>query len=192
MAKARTAIPAELRPEDVVAIVDTREQLPWDLSPLQMRAGTLPTGDYSVAGLESIVAVERKNEADYLACCGVERERFDRCALRLLAYPVRAIVVESTWERLEAGNWRSKITPAAVIGSTLSWITAGIPVVLAGDRERAAKYVGRILYMAARNRWREARALVSGILEPAEPLSRSAYPAETLASFDASAGVQHG
>jgi len=163
----RPPIPAELRPDDVVAIVDSREQLPWDLAPLQMAAGSLPTGDYSVRGLESFVAIERKSEADYLACCGVERDRFDRCTHRLLAYPVRAIVVETTWERLEAGDWRSKITPAAVIGSSLSWITAGIPIVLAGDRERAAKYVARILFMAARERWREARALVAGVLEPA-------------------------
>jgi ERCC4-type nuclease len=188
MPKARSPIPAELRPEDVVAIVDTREQLPWDLAPLQMEPGSLPTADYSVRGLESHVAIERKSEADYLASCGVERDRFERCTHRLLAYPTRAIVVETTWERLEAGNWRSKITPAAVIGSTLSWITAGIPVVLAGDRERAARYVARILYMAARERWREARALVSGIMEPeASPRSRSAYPPESVAAFDATA-----
>ena len=74
----RSLIPAELKPEAVVAIVDSREQLPLDLSPLQMTVGTLKTGDYSVAGLTAYVALERKSESDFLACVGVERERFER------------------------------------------------------------------------------------------------------------------
>lgn len=52
-----------------------------------MTTGTLRTGDYSVSGLVDQVAVERKSEADYLACVGVERERFDAAVQRLLAYP---------------------------------------------------------------------------------------------------------
>ena len=44
----RGPIPAELQPADVTAIVDTREQLPLDLSPLRVERGTLATGDYSV------------------------------------------------------------------------------------------------------------------------------------------------
>lgn len=163
--RTRAPIPAELRAEQVVAIIDTREQLPLDLSPLQAVAGSLPTGDYSVCGLENIVAVERKGLGDLLACIGAERERFDREIMRLLAYPVRALIVESTWLDLEAGRWQSKVTPTAAIGSLLGWIAAGLPIVLAGDHERAGRYVGRLLYTAARRRWREARALVCGVME---------------------------
>ena len=71
----RSIIPADLRPEHVVAIIDTREQLPLDLSPLQSVAGSLTTGDYSVRGLESIIAIERKGLSDLLGCVGQERER---------------------------------------------------------------------------------------------------------------------
>src|ERR1700676_181303 len=105
---ARCPIPAELSPEAVTAIIDTREQTPLDLAPLRVELGTLATGDYSVAGLETIVAIERKSLPDLLSCIGQERERFDREVVRLLAYPVRALVVESTWSELEAGDWRSK------------------------------------------------------------------------------------
>ena len=161
----RNPLPAELRPEQVCAVVDTREQLPLDLSPLRMITATLATGDYSVVGLESVVAIERKSLSDLLACVGTERERFDREVQRLLAYPVRCLVGEATWPELERGEWRSQVTPAAAIGSCLGWIGAGLPIILAGDHERAGRYVSRLLYTAARRRWREARALAVGILE---------------------------
>ena len=54
-------LPAMIRPENLTAIVDSREQLPLDLSPLRTIRGTLATGDYSVQGLENIVAIERKS-----------------------------------------------------------------------------------------------------------------------------------
>ena len=165
----RTRLPAELRPEQVTAIIDTREQLPLDLSPLQSVAGTLATGDYSVQGLESIVAVERKSLSDLLGCIGQHRERFDREVIRLLAYPCRAIVVEASWPDLEQGEWRSQVTPAAAVGSVLGWIAQGVPIVMAGDHERAGRYVGRLLFTAARRRWREARALAVGMADEAHP-----------------------
>jgi ERCC4-type nuclease len=156
-------LPAELRPEQVTAVVDTREQLPLDLAPLQVIAGTLATGDYSVRGLEHIVSIERKSLPDLLGCVGRDRERFDREAQRLLAYPVRCLVIEATWPDLERGDWRPKVTAAAALGSVLGWIALGLPVVMAGDHERAGRYVARLLFTAARRRWRETRAFVCGV-----------------------------
>jgi ERCC4-type nuclease len=158
-------LPAELQPEAITVIVDSREQCPLDLSPLRTETGTLATGDYSIKGLEQIVAIERKSLADLVACVGVERERFDREVQRLLAYPVRALVVSATWHDLEAGQWRSNVTASAATGSLLGWIAAGLPVVMAGNHERAGRFVSRMLYIAARRRWREARALVAGVVE---------------------------
>src|SRR5947208_2756420 len=92
---------AELRPEDVTAGIDPKEQLPLDLSPLRTISLSMPTGDYTVVGLQHVVAIERKSAEDMLACIGRERERFDREIQRLLAYPVRAIVVEAGWQFFE-------------------------------------------------------------------------------------------
>jgi DNA excision repair protein ERCC-4 len=159
----RNPIPAELAAESITAIVDTREQRPLNLAPLRTITGTLATGDYSVVGLEHVVAVERKSAGDLLACVGRERERFDREVQRLLAYPVRAVVVEADWPFFERGQWTSQVTATQAIGSLLGWITAGVPILMAYDHERAGRFVGRILYTAARRRWREARALVSSV-----------------------------
>lgn len=152
-------LPAELKPECVVALVDTREQLPLDVRPLRTQVATLPTGDYSVAGLEHVVALERKSLDDLLACCGRERERFEREVQRLLAYPVRTLIVESTWTAIEAGVWRSALKPQHVIGSLLGWMATGLPVLMAENHERAGRYAARILFTAARRRYREARQL---------------------------------
>ena len=132
------------------------------LDPLKTITATLQTGDYSLAGLEKIIAIERKSLPDLLSCVGSERERFDREIQRLLAFQTKALVVESSWPELEAGNWRSKVTPAAAVGSVLGWAALGIPVIMAGDHERAGRFVSRMLYLTARRRWREAKCLLGG------------------------------
>lgn len=161
--KTRT-LPAELAPADITALIDSREQMPLDLFPLQTKVTTLATGDYGILGLEHVVAVERKGLSDLLGCIGQERERFDREVQRLLAYPTRCLVVESTWAEIEAGDWRSKVTPAAAMGSLLGWIAQGLPIIMAGDHERAGRYVSRLLFIAGRRRWRENRAMIHEVM----------------------------
>lgn len=156
-------IPAELKPEQVVALVDRREQLPVCLDPLQVEPATLRTGDYTYKGGELTCAIERKSLEDLLACVGRERERFDAEIQRLLAFETRAIVVETTWEQLENGGWRSHVQPSAAIGSCLGWIARGVPMLFVGNHERAGQYIGRLLFTCARRRWREARHLVGEV-----------------------------
>lgn len=160
------AIRRTLKPEYVTAIIDSREQRPLDLSPLKVVRGTLTTGDYAVQGMKS-VAIERKSLPDLLQCVGKERERFQRELDRMMAFPTRALVVESTWQQCESGLWltqgRSQVSQNALIGSLLGWIAQGVPVIMAGDHERAGRYVARLLFTAARRRWEELVALSDGI-----------------------------
>ena len=148
----------DLKPEHITAICDTREQLPFELSPIKTIRGTLSTGDYSVVGLTNCIALERKSLADLIGCVGGDRERFEKEIQRLLAYETRAIIVEAGWNDLEAGLWRSRVSSKAAVGSVLSWIARGIPIILAGDRIRAARVCGHILFLAARKRWRELQS----------------------------------
>lgn len=157
----RSPLPSDLSAENIVAVIDTREQWPLDLTPLKTVRGTLATGDYSVRGLEHVIAIERKSLPDLIGCVGQSRARFDREIQRLLAYPCRAIVVEASWADLERGGWRGRISPQAALGSCLGWIAAGVPVIMAGDRVRAAWHVSALLRITARRRWREARSLLA-------------------------------
>ena len=157
-------LPSRLDPSNVIAIIDSREQKPLDLEPLTTITSTLVTGDYSVRGLEHVVAIERKSLQDLVACVGSERERFDREVQRLLAYPVRILLVESSWEAIESHEpinpqWRGKVTREAVLGSLMGWQAAGLSVHMAGDHERTGRHVARMLYTVARRRYAELRAL---------------------------------
>jgi hypothetical protein len=58
------------------------------------------------------------------------------------------------------------VTPQAALGSVLGWIAQGVPIIMAGNHEQAGRYVSRLLFTAARRRWREARVLAVPILEP--------------------------
>lgn len=144
-----------LKPGDVLAIVDSREQTPLDLAPLRTTPGTLDTGDYSISGLEHVVRIERKSLGDLVACVGRERERFEREVMRLIAYPVRVLLIESTWQEIELGGWRGDVTTNQVIGSLLGWIASGLQVDLCGDHRRAGQHAARILFTVARRRHRE-------------------------------------
>lgn len=155
----KPTLPAKLPPSHVTIIVDTREQLPLDLTPLQNAPGTLETGDYAIRGLEHLARVERKSLEDLIACVGRERDRFEREVQRLLAFPVRVLVVESTWAEIEMGGWRGKVVPEQVIGSLLGWQAQGVSIHMVGNHQRAGLHVARLLYTIARRRYEEFRRM---------------------------------
>jgi len=160
-------LPTKLDPSNVVAIIDSREQTPLDLEPLTTITESLTTGDYALAACPDVCRIERKSLQDLVACVGGDRERFDREVQRLLAYPVRILVVESSWEAIESHEpafpqWRGKVTREAVLGSLMGWQAAGLSVHMAGDHQRAGKHVARMLFTVARRRYAELRALTGG------------------------------
>lgn len=152
----------ELEIGDITAVIDTRESLPYDFSELGLRhqLGTLRTADYSVLGLEHVIAIERKSLSDFVMCCGVERERFEFELKRLMAFEHKALVIEATYDDLMRGEWRGKMLPQQVCASHDSWVMEGVPITLAGSRASAQRIVARMLFIAARRRWREAVSLL--------------------------------
>ncbi len=108
----------ELACTEPVIVIDTREQDPLPFSRLKAQAGTLVTGDYSVAGLESLFAVERKTISDIVACCtGDNRERFARELHRLRGFRFKRLLIVGSEAEILKGDYRSGIKPAAVLGT---------------------------------------------------------------------------
>ncbi len=132
-------------------IIDTREQIPLAFDNLPTEAGSLDTGDYSIKGLEHLIAVERKSLDDLLACVGRERSRFKHELQRLRGYRFRLLVIEADATTLEAGEWRSRLTPSHILGSLAAWTAQyGLPTWLSGTHEAAGRFVERFLYQSAR------------------------------------------
>jgi ERCC4-type nuclease len=138
--------------EECRVVIDTREQTPWDLEPLQVGRGTLPTADYGLLDFPEAIAIERKELSDFISVIGHGRDRFERELMRLKAYEASMVIVEASWADLEAGEWRSKITPNVVLQSIASWISQGHNIILAGDREMAQRISRSALFFAYRRK----------------------------------------
>ena len=117
----RNGTPAELKPEMVTAIIDTREQLPVDLDPLQSVVRTLDLADYSWVGGEHICRIERKSLGDLLACVGRERGAV-RPRVRTATWIRNAghrcrVNVAGTGSRTVAQSDHAKNRPSAVVSA---------------------------------------------------------------------------
>ena len=115
-------------------VIDTREQVPYAFAdrltssrdPVGVAVLTqfaaLPSGDYSLAGLQHKVAVERKSLADLYSTLGSGRARFTRELARLAEMELAAVVVEAEWSRvLTDPPTHSQLNPKTIIFSVIAW-----------------------------------------------------------------------
>lgn len=155
---------ADVRP---VVIIDTREQAPLVFERLPSRRGTLSTGDYSFSGGERVLVVERKSIADLVACVTGERERFERELERLRGFPFARLLVVGSVAEIERHEYRSAVSPSAVLHSLHAWEARFVPVVFASCPREAARLVERWAYWNALAIVERANALLRGSNETA-------------------------
>ena len=146
----------------MLILIDTREQAPFAFqhekyAGATTAAGTLDTGDYSLAGLADRVAVERKSLQDLVASLSRERDRFEREVQRAAALDSFCVVVEASWSELAAGQYRSKLNPHSACQSVLAFSCRyRVPFLFAGSRagaEYATWGFFRQYLESARKRW---------------------------------------
>lgn len=132
-----------------VILIDNREKAPYSFTelPLKKKYGKsrkngknttpttlyvptetryLPTGDYSIDGLEQRFALERKSLEDLYATIGQHRQRFENELERLNALDFAAVIIEATQREIWAPSrhrpdWRSRLDPRSVEGSIVAW-----------------------------------------------------------------------
>lgn len=127
-----------------VVIIDTREQEPLAFDPGRVAVvrRALPAGDYSVEGIEEIVAVERKTVEDLVKTVINDRERFARELDRLAGYSAACVVVEGSLSDILDANYRCGAHPSSVLGAIMAIIVdRGIPVCFTGDRQSARVFI---------------------------------------------------
>lgn len=148
-----------------VVVVDSREQTPLPFARLRtIRAGLL-TADYSIAGMESAFAVERKSIPDLLACCCNEnRARFERELHRLRGFRFKRLLVVGTRAEIERGDYRSAIRPAAVLGTLAAFeVRYDVPVVFEPTPATAAARVETWAWYFVREHLQEVNAMIRGM-----------------------------
>lgn len=118
-------------------IVDTREQAAFefrDIDNLKRYGGGrliirtqrkgLPTGDYSILGMENRISIERKEMGDFFHCCGGDRERFAGPGGqldRLNQMECGIMMVEASMDMIMRGHRESQLDPESVRGSVIAW-----------------------------------------------------------------------
>lgn len=133
---------AKVRP---TILRDTRENLPLDrfFSPaVRVEVTTIGTGDYTLAGYSSQLAIERKSLPDLVHCCGHDRERFTDQCRRMADYRVRMLVIEADEAEVVAGAYRSRIDYKSVVGCVRAvQMDYGVAAYWVGDQLGAAKLI---------------------------------------------------
>ena len=128
----------------VTFAVDSREKEPYSFDPQRVRTihRALSTGDYSLAGWESSVTVERKTLEDFVSTVIHARKRFQRELCRLREYETACVVVEANLRDLVSGNYNSGAHPNAILGAVISIVVDfQVPVFFCSDRQVACRFV---------------------------------------------------
>lgn len=128
-------------------VIDTSEQAPWnfnnfDLAGVDIVRRTLPTGDYTVEGSESLICVERKSLDDLVKTVVTDWMRFSRELRRMAAMDVAVIVVEAPVTALLQHQYDSNVNPASVRGKlNRILLDFGVPTMFLENRSIAAEWV---------------------------------------------------
>lgn len=131
-------------------ICDSREQRPFSFErwpDVEIRREKLAVGDYSVAGLENRVAIERKELNDLVGCLqNDDRSRFERELHWARALDQFVVVIEGSVSDLARGNYRSQMQPEAALQSVATFfIRFGTPFLFADSRAGAEYWTYSLL-----------------------------------------------
>ena len=127
-------------------IVDSREQLPYEFagsrySDVTIERGTLPTGDYSLAGLEDRIAIERKSLSDLTGTLTKGRQRFEKELERSRSLTYFGLVIECSLDDIRFHRYESHMNPHSLLQSLTAYtIRYGVHINFCGSRE-GSEYV---------------------------------------------------
>lgn len=143
-------------------LVDTREQAPWTFQGIVIErrlwtitriAATLATGDYTIAGCEDRLCIERKSAADLVGSVTVGNARFrrehERMQVVVESGGFACVIVEGSLsaicDELDQDTGR-RVTSESIMGAVASWPRRyGVHWLFAGDRRRAELLVFRVM-----------------------------------------------
>jgi ERCC4-type nuclease len=150
----------QLKTPRPVLLVDTREQIPLDFSRFEgwfagIERKALKLGDYSIAGMEDLCVVERKELADLIHSCTTNRSVFVNRLRRMAQYPHRLLLIPSSLSQVKSpyshGGNPNRITQSLIA------ILAGlqIPFLCSETHELGEEIVASYLYQVHLYHWLE-------------------------------------
>jgi len=112
----------------MILIADSREQHVFEFDHpryenVAVKVAGLKTGDYSIEGMESMVAVERKSMPDLLGSISTGRQRFENELERALDIKSFMVVIEEPFRNLGCNEYQSRMNRGAAIQTIFSWMS---------------------------------------------------------------------
>jgi ERCC4-type nuclease len=151
----------QLRTPLPVAVVDTREQLPFSFhrfkgwfAGIERRA--LPLGDYSVAGMEDSCVVERKDLSDLINSFTGQRAVFINRLRRMSELPHSLLVITAPLSLVKSAYPYGRANPNQITQSLIA-VLAGLrlPFVCTETHELGEEIVASYLYQTFLYDWLE-------------------------------------
>jgi ERCC4-type nuclease len=140
---------------DFRIVIDTREQEPYRFD-CATEPRKLEAGDYSVAGLEDAVAVERKSLKDFVSTVIHDFTRFAAELQKLSKLQAACVVVEADLDEVLRGLTAgacANVAPESLLGATVHIsLHYGVPVFWCGSRQAARLFTDAFLRMFVRLR----------------------------------------
>ena len=102
----------------MIILHDTREQTPYTFdrySDVTVQSASLTTADYTLAGLQDRIGLERKSLADLTGTLTSGRDRFKRECERGKGLDYFALIIEASMEDIRNHNYRSQMTPQSLL-----------------------------------------------------------------------------
>ena len=135
---------------DVTILIDTREQVPLDITGYSVERATLPVGDYGIAGFSDwnnpAFIIERKTLDDLVQSLTGGRDRFMRECEKLRGFRFHGLVVEALEAEISFHHYRSNATPQSILQTLAALqVRCGLHILWCGDAERAARCVERLV-----------------------------------------------
>lgn len=153
---------SELRTPKPVLVIDTREQNPFNFyrfrgwfSGIENRA--LRLGDYSIAGLEDVCTVERKDLPDLISSFTSCRSVFVDRLKRMRDYEHRLLVVTAPLSQIKSRYSHTSVNPNKITQSLIAVLAGlGIPFICVDTHELGAEIVASYLYQVHLYHWLDA------------------------------------
>jgi ERCC4-type nuclease len=152
----------QLNAPRAVALIDSREQNPFDFTRFKgwfagIEKRALPLGDYSIAGLDDICVVERKDLSDLVHSFTTERAIFVRRLRRMAEFRHRLLVITSPLSQIKSRYPYSNVHPNQITQALVA-LLAGlqVPFLCTETHELGEELVASYLYQVHLYHWLEA------------------------------------
>jgi len=152
----------QLRTPRPTVLVDTREQNPFNFSRFDgwftgVEKKALKLGDYSIAGLEELCIVERKDLSDLVHSCTAERPAFISRLRRMSTYPQRLLVITAPLSTVKSSYPFSNANPNRIMQSLVAMLAGwNLPFVCTETHELGDEIVASYLYQVHLYHWLES------------------------------------